>query len=255
MIFVALALLGLGVCDLVRWSPDRVRAARAVVAALSGAATVIAVAALSGMAAASVALAGAVALAVLSAWSAYDPIQSQRAKPEYALVFVVGFAGFLVAVSGAADPVGGDLAVWYSNLGFGFARGIPVDQFVLGVGGACFLLATGNRIVRFTLVATEASLLEGEGTMRGGRVLGPMERLIVAAAVVSGGVAAAGFVIAAKGLLRFREIRDADRTGVPGRREQVPQPKADEVTEYFLIGTFTSVILAAGVSVLVLAGA
>ena len=48
-------------------------------------------------------------------------------------------------------------------------------------------------------------------------------------------------MIAAKGLLRFREIRGAE------------QPKVDEITEYFLIGTFTNVVVAAAASVLVLA--
>jgi hypothetical protein len=51
-----------------------------------------------------------------------------------------------------------------------------------------------------------------------------MERLIVAATVISGDLAGAGFVIAAKGLLRFREIHGSD------------QPRVDEVTEYFLVG-------------------
>jgi hypothetical protein len=68
-----------------------------------------------------------------------------------------------------------------------------------------------------------------------------MERLIVAGAVLSGSAAAAGFVIAAKGLLRFREIGGASKSNV------------DEVTEYFLIGTFTSTVLAAAAAVLVLA--
>lgn len=83
-------------------------------------------------------------------------------------------------------------------------------------------------------------MLDGEGTLHGGRLLGPMERLIVAGAVVSGSVAAAGFVIAAKGLLRFREIGEAET-------------KVDEITEYFLIGTFTSIGLAAAMAILVLA--
>jgi hypothetical protein len=75
-----------------------------------------------------------------------------------------------------------------------------------------------------------------------------MERLIVAAAVVSGGIAAAGFVIAAKGLLRFREIRVPEPFG---RRTR--QPRVDEITEYFLIGTFTGMLLAASTGLLVLA--
>ncbi|HEY7457064.1 MAG TPA: hypothetical protein VH703_07295 [Solirubrobacterales bacterium] len=70
-----------------------------------------------------------------------------------------------------------------------------------------------------------------------------MERLIVAAGVVSGGVAAAAFVIAAKGLLRFHEIR--------GAGESVDaQNGVDEITEYFLVGTFASILLAAAVGVL-----
>lgn len=69
-----------------------------------------------------------------------------------------------------------------------------------------------------------------------------MERLIIVASVIAGDPAAAGFVVAAKGLLRFREIRG---TG---------QPKVDAITEYFLIGTFTSALAAAALGLLVLAG-
>jgi hypothetical protein len=59
-----------------------------------------------------------------------------------------------------------------------------------------------------------------------------MERLLVTASVLSGGLAGAGFVIAAKGLLRFRELRES------------PSSKVDSITEYFLIGTFTSILVA-----------
>lgn len=103
------------------------------------------------------------------------------------------------------------------------------------------MLGTANRIVRYALNATGVSLAQGEGTLRGGRMLGPVERIFVAASIVSGSLAGAGFVVAAKGLLRFREIGEAG------------QPKVDEVTEYFLIGTFISVLVAAATAVLVLA--
>lgn len=86
-------------------------------------------------------------------------------------------------------------------------------------------------------------MIESESSLRGGRVLGPMERLMVAAAVIAGGLAGAGFVVAAKGLLRFREIRGDD----------LRKPGIDEVTEYFLIGTFTSILIAAVLGLLVLA--
>jgi hypothetical protein len=78
-----------------------------------------------------------------------------------------------------------------------------------------------------------------------------MERLLVAAAVISGGVAGAGFVIAAKGLLRFREIQAPERRG----KGRIRGPRVDEITEYFLIGTFVSILIAATAAILVLAAA
>lgn len=242
MIIVALALLGFGIGDLVRWSPDPVGKKRAAIAVLAGAAAVAIVSALCGMPAGRVALATIVALLVLFLWSADCLLPSLRVRPEYPLAFMVGTMAAAIALSGAAEPIGGDAATWYSNLDFGFVHEVPLDQFVLGVGALLFLLSTGNRIVSLTLAATSSSLAkQGEGAFRGGRLLGPMERLIVVASVVSGDLAGAGFVIAAKGLLRFREIRASDKSTV------------DEVTEYFLIGTFVSVVLAAAVGVLLLA--
>lgn len=63
----------------------------------------------------------------------------------------------------------------------------------------------------------------------GGELAPWYSKLGVAAAVLSGSAAAAGFVIAAKGLLRFREIGGGSKSHV------------DEITEYFLIGTSTYV--------------
>jgi len=243
LILLALALLGFGVGDLLRWSPERVSARRTGIAVAGATGAVAAVAALCGMRATSVVAAGAVALPVLAVWLAFDRPPLKDAKPEYALALIILTLVVLFAASGSAAPIGGPVASWYSNLDFPFARSVSVDRFVLGVGAALFLLATTNRIVRLVLDATETSTGTGEGALRGGRLLGPMERLIIAATVLSGDLAGAGFVIAAKGLLRFPEIRRTDR----------PQTKVDEITEYFLIGTFTSVVAAATVAVLVLA--
>lgn len=237
MILVALGLLGFGVVDLVRWSSNDKQWLRAVVAALAGTATVAAVAALSGMDSLGVSLAIAISFVILWLWSALPP---KGLKPELTLALLTSVIVALVALSGSAGGIGGDVATWYSKLGFGFVHQASVDQFVLGVGATLFLLGTANRIVQLVLGAAGPSLLDGEGTLHGGRLLGPMERLIVAAAVLSGNVAAAGFVIAAKGLLRFREIGEAESN-------------VDEITEYFLIGTFTSIVLAAAMAILILA--
>jgi hypothetical protein len=241
VILVALALLGFGVVDLVRWSPDKVVWPRAVAATIAGTAAVGAIAALSGMDSSDVLLAIAISFVVLLLWSAYELLPSQDLKPEVTLALMMSVILALIALSGSADRIGGDLAEWYSKLDFGFVHQVSVDQFVLGAGATLFLLGTANRIVQLVLRAARPSLLEGEDTLHGGRLLGPMERLIVAGAVLSGSVAAAGFVITAKGLLRFREIGGASESNV------------DEITEYFLIGTFTSTVLAAAVAILVLA--
>jgi hypothetical protein len=243
VIFVTLALLGFGVADMGRWSLDELHWRRAIAAAVAGTAAVSAVAALSGMDFSAVLTAGAVSFVVLLIWSAYELLPSKNLTAGFALALVTGVIAVLFALSGSADRIGGDVATWYSKLGFGFVRVVSVDQFVLGVGATLFLLGTANRIVHFVLRAASPSLAKGEDTLHGGRLLGPMERLIVAAAVLSGGLAGAGFVIAAKGLLRFREIGGAAESDV------------DEVTEYFLIGTFTSIVLAAAVALLVLAAA
>ena len=114
MILVSLGLLGLGIADLVRWSSEGVGVRHAAVAAASGAAAVVAVAALGGIGFSAVLLVAAVALPALWFWSAYDLLLEGRAKPEYALAFVLCLLAVLLALSGSADPIQGDLADWYS---------------------------------------------------------------------------------------------------------------------------------------------
>jgi hypothetical protein len=237
VILLALALLGFGIADLVRWTPESVCRLRAVVAVAVGTGSVALVASLGGMSLLKVLAVSAISLVVLSLWSA----ASSGLRPRLALTLIGVVVLVAIGLSGSVGGIGGDVATWYSGLGFGFVRRMPVDQFVLGVGVTLFLLATANRIVHLTLHVVRPSLVSKENSLHGGRILGPMERLIVAAAVLSGDLLGAGFVIAAKGLLRFREIGGAS--------------DVDEVTEYFLIGTFTSIILAAAAAVLLLAAA
>jgi hypothetical protein len=137
----------------------------------------------------------------------------------------------LFVCSGSVNPVSGPLERWYEQLDFAFVEVVAVEQFVLGLSAVVFMTASGNRIVRLVLDAAGVSWEKSESAVPGGRVLGPLERLIVFAIVLAGDPAAAAIVITGKGLLRFPEIRGRDR-----------QPGPDAVTEYFLIGTFTSLL-------------
>ncbi len=65
-----------------------------------------------------------------------------------------------------------------------------------------------------------------------GRVIGALERLMTFFFVMNGAYGALGFLIAAKGMTRFKQLDDR------------------EFAEYFLIGTFLSIILAGSVALL-----
>ena len=248
MIAVALALFAFGVFDLVRWSPTRTGMKRSL------AAICVAVAATAGLSAATgseprvVAIVAILTSTVMTAWLAVDrihdddrddPMRSRRMSGwALGVPMLTLLAAF--AVSGSVSSSSGDLGNWYRELPFTFADSVPLDQFLVGVSAGLFLLATGNRIVRLVLEAAGTPLASGESTLRGGRLLGPMERIFVAAMVLAGQPTGAAIIIAAKGLLRLPEIRE--------RPDQ-----HDQVTEYFLIGTFFSLLLAGGAAALVLA--
>lgn len=240
MILLSLGLVGFAVVDLIRWSPEPVSANRARVAVAGGVVAVVGIAAAGGMCFWQVVAVAVGAALALGLWVAFDYSIGQG-RPGRPLAWVAAVLAALFALSGSVDPIGGPLEDWYEGLGFGFVGSVPADQFVCAVCSALFLTASVNRVVRLVLDAAVTSWAKGETALSGGRLLGPLERLIIAAIVLAGDPAAAAIVITAKGLLRFPEIRDESRRG------------PDAVTEYFLIGTFTSILIAAILAVAVLA--
>ncbi|HSS34113.1 MAG TPA: hypothetical protein VLL27_12610 [Solirubrobacterales bacterium] len=232
MIWLALGLFAFAVADLVQWSPVVEPGRRTVVAVAGGAVAAAAIAALAGMPAGEVVAVFAAAVVGLAVW-----LLLPNEKPIWPLAWIVAVLTALFAVSGSAEPISDDLKSWYSGLPYPFAEVVSVEQFVLAAAATLFLLATANRIVRLVLEAADAFPDKDESSPRGGRLLGPMERLIVAAVVVAGEPAAAALVIAAKSLLRFPEIKG----------------KTDRVTEYFLVGTFTSLVVATLAALMILA--
>jgi hypothetical protein len=100
-----------------------------------------------------------------------------------------------------------------------------------------FTLRGGTYIVRGFLRKTEA-LPHKRGTaqtdagstdfneINRGRLIGNLERLVLALVVAAGSYAALAFLVAAKGLVRFEGLRDRD------------------FAEYFLIGSLASVLVA-----------
>jgi hypothetical protein len=125
----------------------------------------------------------------------------------------------------------------------------PVPGVAVALGVVTVQLATVNILVRLLLDAVGVPATTNEKQLKGGRILGPMERVFIVGLGAVGAPTAAAVVVAAKGLLRFPELQRAQR-GHPARDGASPDGPSD-VTEYFLIGSFASWLLALGGAALI----
>lgn len=247
MTWLAVLLLGLGVADLVQAIGAR-RPRWVATAAGAAAQTLAGLLALPRTPADGIALAACL-LALLGWRAAHRQPQRSRSAALWGLAAGAAPVTVAVACSGLAPAASGPLAAWLGSIPLlGLSAAGPDRAFLL-LAAAAANLETANLLVRDTLVATGTSPvvrgyadddgppLLGPRRLRGGRALGAMERLLILGFGASGNLAAAGLVVAAKGLVRFPELTAASR-GNP------PRPRIDEVTEYFLIGSFASILLA-----------
>ncbi|MCH1867463.1 hypothetical protein [Nocardioides sp. CFH 31398] len=247
MTWLALLLLGVAVVDLVRgrWSQP-------VVPEIVGALTVLVAGALVGAGPTDVGvllLAGAVVVG----WSLLVRLATTPAGTPLAALLALSTLGGGVVLALLASPLapaaGGPFATWARELPWSVAAADP-DRLLLVVALVGVQLATGNLAVRLVLAATRTAAPEiidsasrPSQALKGGRLLGPMERLLILGLGLAGQVTAASIVIAAKGLLRWPELQS------PTEQAQVHQ-----LTEYFLVGSFVSWSLALG-SLALVAGA
>ena len=163
------------------------------------------------------------------------------------LVVFFGAGSVLIVLSGWGSAVHGVVARWVSWTGVPLGAVAPT-QLLMAVGVVLLQLTTGNQLVRLVLGSVGAVRPAGEpqpsDRLKGGRLLGPMERLLILGLGLGGQLAAASAVVAAKSIIRFPEInaQKARENGTIG---------IDDVTEYFLVGSFASWIVALGGLVLV----
>ncbi len=241
MSWLALLLIGFGLTDLIfsvrpqKFAPEGVAAIAVVLLGLSvgltGVADVVAL----------VVIAGAV---VLWGWAVTRGFG--RGPAWWPLAVFGGAVTVAFAASGKAAASGGWLETWLAGSPFPLLGELTADRALLLLGLTLLQLSTGNVIVRLVLTATHTLNPRKGGTshdlpvpqLKGGRLLGPLERMFILGLGSAGQVAAAGVVVAAKGLIRFPELqaaRDAAREGKAPRG-----PGIHEVTEYFLVGSFVS---------------
>ena len=156
-------------------------------------------------------------------------------------VFGTGVA-LLILLSGWGSDVGGLIARWSTWSGLFGHHPVDPNRLLMIVGVVLVQLATANQLVRLVLGSVGAVKPVGQpqpsDRLKGGRLLGPMERLLILGLGLGGQLTMATAVVAAKSIIRFPEITaQRDKNGTPGLG-------IDDVTEYFLVGSFASWILA-----------
>lgn len=160
----------------------------------------------------------------------------------------------------AAAPAGPDLYAW-SPIGLvtiiaGFAwldltlLDTAVPAGLLWLALAAFLTQSGNRITRAVLLLSGREITADGATpgsvpasgLKGGRVIGPLERIFITVLIVVGAYHIVAALMAAKGIVRFPEISaDAKR---------VDDAAAGTKAEEFLVGSLASWGLAGGAGLL-----
>jgi len=180
----------------------------------------------------------AVAAVASAAWVVLAGHAERHGTREGAALAVFAAAvTLLVVLSGLESPVAGAVAWWLPWAGID----IEPQRALMIVAVVLLQLVTGNALVRLILGAVGAVRPSGEpqpsDRLKGGRLLGPMERLLIVGLGLAGQLGAASAVIAAKGIIRFPELSAQ-------RKDAAAGSGIDEVTEYFLVGSFASWIVA-----------
>ena len=231
MSWLALLLIGVGVTDLV----FSVRPSR-IIPEVTGAATVVVVGLLAGLTDLTDVVALALLAAAVVAWGqTVTRGFAVAGRPWVPLLVLGGSLVLAVLFSGQAGHASGALQRWLDQVGLPVLGGLDADRALLLLGALLLQLSTGNVVVRLVLSATgtispaRRTMSDPEMRLKGGRLLGPMERVVILGLGLAGHLTAASIVIAAKGLLRWPELQS-----------RTEQEHVHQLTEYFLLGSFAS---------------
>jgi len=101
---------------------------------------------------------------------------------------------------------------------------LGIRELITGLFILCCAIVCGGWVVRWVLqwAGISVDLKAGEALARRGMIIGYLERFIIVFAVAGGHYDALGFLVAAKGLIRSKELEEHERA------------------EYFLVGTLAS---------------
>jgi hypothetical protein len=235
MSWLALLLVGIGCTDLVH----SIRTTRFVPGTIGAIATLVL-----GLLAGLTGWPDLVAVLALSAyafgWERVVALGFRTRHASVPLAMLVAGLTAVVLLSGQAGVADGAYADWLAQARAPVLGALDPDRALLLLGVVLLQLSTGNVLVRLVLSATgtmrpdPAGGLQGPArTLKGGRLLGPLERVFILGLGLAGNLTAAAIVVAAKGLLRWPELSSPPE-----------QDKVHRLTEYFLVGSFVSWLVA-----------
>jgi hypothetical protein len=151
---------------------------------------------------------------------------------------ILGF----VLISGVITVVGDTVGTAGETLPVPIVGRFDTEFAVLAAGLTLFHVVSANALVRLALSAEqhgrsapEAEVLVRKPQLKGGRWIGPLERITLTGLLVAGAYPVVAGLIAAKGIVRFPEMHEDRAEG--------------NKAEYFLVGSFVSwtiAIIAAG---------
>jgi hypothetical protein len=226
-------LLAVGACDLLRASRDTTSPRRRVLLVLVGCGLLAIAGAALRFPAGWWAWVGVVWAVTLVGWVVGSSLALQPGHHRRAMWRAVAFAALVVPVVvlgllGTTLPAPVHVPAGWGSTVLGQ---VGPTRTVLVAGVLLFELSTANIVVRLLLDAIGVPASTNEENLRGGRLLGPMERVFILVLALGGELTAAAVVVAAKGLLRWPELRSQQAGG--------PTP----VSEYLLIGSLASWLL------------
>ena len=136
--------------------------------------------------------------------------------------------GLCVVVS---QPLGSRIAKMGAAVGIVVLLAVPANRVVADILAVARRSSQGSETVVAGCQLSQGSGKQGESgdSMRGGRWIGPLERILILLLASVEAPATIAAIVAAKGVIRFPEIS---------------QDKAGQKAEEFLIGSFASWILA-----------
>lgn len=187
----------------------------------------------------------AFSIVAIGGWNALRLVPALRGKPwkrPVPLAWLV--PSLLIAVFYPTGDVRIDdaLAMRAASSAWPALRDASPELGLFVAASFAVMAATANAVVREILLAAGTQIQTSQKQLRGGRYIGVLERWLILGFALAGQPTAAALVVSAKGIVRFPEL-SATRSERPAHDDA--QPRAiDHVTEYFLLGSMSSWVVA-----------